>query len=105
METIRVCTPHCMTLPKVVTAPDKFGGTATGGCFRAPCPADVYVNGIRARRFFCDGNNRLVVQMGLDELGLPSELIGIEIYRRASELPAQFGGAMEGCGAVVLWTK
>jgi len=49
--------------------------------------------------------NVITVHMGIDELGIPSELVGIEVYRRASELPAEFGGAMEGCGAVAIWTK
>ncbi|MFV1988607.1 MAG: carboxypeptidase-like regulatory domain-containing protein [Gemmatimonadota bacterium] len=105
METLRICTPVCLTLPKVSTAPDKYGGSAQSGYFRSPCPAEVYVNGSRVRMFFYDQDNRLVVHTGIDELGLPSELVGIEVYRRASELPAEFGGATDGCGAVVIWTK
>jgi hypothetical protein len=35
----------------------------------------------------------------------PSEIVGVEIYRRPMEIPAQFltGGYM-GCGAIVIWT-
>ena len=105
METIRICTPHCFSLAKIATAPDKIGGNAVDGYVRSPCPADVYLNGTRARLFNYDQHSHLIVRAGIDELGLPSELVGIEIYRRASELPAAFGGATEGCGAVVIWTK
>jgi len=105
METIRICTPHCLLLPKISTAPDKIGGNSVDGYVRSPCPADVYVNGTKARLFSYDQQSHLMVRAGIDEVGIPSELVGIEIYRRASELPAAFGGATEGCGAVVIWTK
>ena len=105
VTTVRVCTPTCWVLPRMESAPPKWAGTSQTGYALEPCPADVYVNGIRARLFHYDFANRLVVTGGIDELGLPSELLGIEIYRRASELPAEFGGATDGCGAVALWTK
>ena len=35
----------------------------------------------------------------------PSEIVGVEIYRRPMEIPAQFQtGGFAGCGAVVIWT-
>lgn len=29
---------------------------------------------------------------------------GIEVYRGPSELPAEFGGSVGRCGAIVIWT-
>lgn len=35
----------------------------------------------------------------------PSEIVGVEIYRRPMEIPAQFlTGGYAGCGAIVIWT-
>lgn len=34
-----------------------------------------------------------------------SDLAGIEIYRRATQIPEQYGGANSGCGVVLLWTR
>jgi len=35
----------------------------------------------------------------------PTEIVGVEIYRRPMEIPAQFQtGGFAGCGAVVIWT-
>lgn len=41
----------------------------------------------------------------LDTIVLPHEVAGIEVYRRASELPAEFSGSRSGCGVIVIWTK
>ena len=35
----------------------------------------------------------------------PSSVEIIEVYRGASELPAEFGGSSGQCGAIVIWTK
>lgn len=35
----------------------------------------------------------------------PSNLSGAEIYRRASEVPIEFGGLSANCGVIVLWTR
>jgi 5-hydroxyisourate hydrolase-like protein (transthyretin family) len=41
----------------------------------------------------------------IDNIVPPSDLLAIEIYRRPSQLPPRFGGAMSACGVIVLWTK
>ena len=41
----------------------------------------------------------------LDTIVFPHEVAGIEVYRRASELPAEFSGSRSGCGVIVIWTK
>jgi len=35
----------------------------------------------------------------------PRDIVGIEVYRGASEMPAEFGGSDAACGAVVIWTR
>jgi hypothetical protein len=41
----------------------------------------------------------------IDEIAAKHDLEGIEIYRRPSQLPSRFGGAMSACGVIVLWTR
>ncbi|MGQ0715442.1 MAG: carboxypeptidase regulatory-like domain-containing protein [Gemmatimonadaceae bacterium] len=45
--------------------------------------------------------------MSLDDIGHPSAIAAIEVYRSASQVPVQFGGTSIGtlCGAIVIWTK
>ena len=60
---------------------------------------DVYLNGqltIRADR---------EQDLGINELVFPNEIAGLEVYRDASSLPAEFFGSRPQCGAVVIWTK
>jgi hypothetical protein len=41
----------------------------------------------------------------IDAIAAKHDLEGIEIYRRPSQLPSRFGGAMSACGVIVLWTR
>ncbi|WP_419940020.1 carboxypeptidase regulatory-like domain-containing protein [Candidatus Palauibacter sp.] len=73
-------------------------GFASGGCLM-----NVYL----------DGN--LVVRESearwgrppesINDFVLPVEIAGIEVYRGAASLPAEFSGSDARCGAVVIWTK
>jgi Carboxypeptidase regulatory-like domain/TonB-dependent Receptor Plug Domain len=40
----------------------------------------------------------------LDEVVIPSEVAGIEVYRSSAGLPPQFMD-MTGCGAIIVWTR
>lgn len=56
--------------------------------------AVIYVDGVRSPGFT------------IDELVIPSEVAGVELYRGVSELPGEFADPVSRrCGAVVLWTK
>ena len=50
-----------------------------------------------------------VVDQGisLDDIGPPSDIAGIEVYRSATQVPVQFGGTSVEtlCGAIVIWTR
>lgn len=45
--------------------------------------------------------------LSLDDLGHPSSIAGIEVYRSASQVPVQFGGTSVEtlCGVIVVWTR
>lgn len=45
--------------------------------------------------------------LSIDDIGPPSDLAGIEIYRSATQVPVQFGGTSVHtlCGVIVIWTK
>ncbi len=34
-----------------------------------------------------------------------NDVLAIELYKRPSEIPAQYGGAESGCGVMLIWTK
>lgn len=41
----------------------------------------------------------------IDDLIEPLHVEAVEVYRGASEIPAQFGGATSACGVIVIWTR
>ena len=65
---------------------------ASRGFQGRPCAVSVYLDGISVGR-------------DLDEFVKPIEIAGVEIYRGASSLAAEFGGSTGRCGAVAVWTK
>jgi Carboxypeptidase regulatory-like domain/TonB-dependent Receptor Plug Domain len=50
---------------------------------------------------------RLDQGLSLDDIGHPSTIAAIEVYRSATQVPVQFGGTSVAtlCGAIVIWTK
>jgi len=65
----------------------RFNGTGI-----STCPPILYIDGVRVQDF------------PLDEI-YGGDLAAVEVYRGASELPAQFAGSDAGCGVVVVWTR
>ena len=57
-----------------------------------PCGVSVYLDGVSVGR-------------DLDEFVKPLEIAGVEIYRGAASLAAEFGGSDSRCGVVAVWTK
>lgn len=45
--------------------------------------------------------------LSLDDIGHPSTIAGIEVYRSATQVPVQFGGTSVEtlCGVIVIWTQ
>lgn len=58
---------------------------------RSSCPMTNYLDGVRVERF-----------LGWVK---PHEVAGIEVYKGAASLPADFGGPTGQCGVVVVWTR
>jgi hypothetical protein len=40
----------------------------------------------------------------IDDFVIASEIAAMEVYRHAGEMPAEFGGSVGRCGAIVIWT-
>ncbi|MBW3553537.1 MAG: TonB-dependent receptor plug domain-containing protein [Gemmatimonadetes bacterium] len=57
-----------------------------------PCPPRVLLDGI-----VVDGSD-------INALAPPIAVAGIEVYRGAASMPAEYGGAESGCGVIVIWT-
>jgi len=73
-------------------------GFASGGCLM-----NVYLDGNLVIR---ESEARWVrPPESINDYVLPIEIAGIEIYRGAASLPAEFSGSDARCGAVVIWTK
>lgn len=49
--------------------------------------------------------NGFRVRGDINEVVSVSELEAVEVYRRATEIPAEFGGSDSECGVVALWTR
>lgn len=62
--------------------------------------ANVYLNGVRVVRA-----ENPMEEVTVDELVLPHDVEGLEIYPGAASLPAEFSGDTGRCGAVAIWTR
>lgn len=54
-----------------------------------------------------DMERRMDQALSLDDIGHPSAVAAIEVYRSASQVPVQFGGTSVEtlCGVIVIWTR
>lgn len=94
------------------------GSSVTDGVL---CRPRVFVDGLmyakgdsrpaRGRQFNAteqeDLEQRMDQSISLDDIGHPSTIAGIEVYRSATQVPVQFGGtSLETlCGVIVVWTR
>lgn len=78
----------------VRVTPNRFGeARVTIGRFGGRCAPTVYVDGT------------LTAGMPVDFV-MPQSIVGIEVYRGASEVPPQFNKPTErGCGTILIWTR
>ena len=76
-------------------------GGATGG-MRGGCLPRVYLDGVLVR-IGGSSNNALIVP--LDEIAKLDDIEGIELYKSAAQVPAQYGGANSACGVVLIWSR
>ncbi|KPJ94073.1 MAG: hypothetical protein AMS18_04445, partial [Gemmatimonas sp. SG8_17] len=62
--------------------------------------------GCAAPKLFVDDRHIPFDTFGsLAQVVQPEDVLGIEIYRSPSEMPAKYGGAESGCGVVLIWTN
>jgi hypothetical protein len=43
--------------------------------------------------------------MEIDDVAIPDDIEGIEVYTKPGLAPAQFTNNMSGCGSIVVWTR
>lgn len=79
-------------VPQVGTVYDSAGKPHPFMLSRGGCTPTLYINGMRLT---------LTTGEGIDDVILPHELEGIEVYRNHMELPSEL---LDGCGAIVFWT-
>ncbi|HEU5208370.1 MAG TPA: carboxypeptidase regulatory-like domain-containing protein [Longimicrobiales bacterium] len=74
--------------------------------FRNECAPAVFVDGVEVTRVSSRRSDQ-AMREAFDEVNRlhPSGIELIEMYRGASELPGQFGGAGSMCGAIVIWSR
>lgn len=66
-----------------------------------PAPANAVERRLEQER------QQLDQGMSLDDIGHPTTIAAIEVYRSATQVPVEFGGTSVGtlCGAIVIWTR
>ena len=69
--------------------------------FSGKCPANVYIDGTRIMEKFDTGEPGVAV----DELLIPSNIAGIEVYSSGNTAPPAYQGLNGSCAVVVIWTK
>jgi len=89
-----------------------YSTTHSRGFSDQGCKLNIYLDGILAIR---GSNERWSLTTGpftreqpresINDLVLPTEIAGVEVYTGAASLPAEFGGPDSRCGAVMIWTK
>lgn len=80
-----------------------FSRRASSGFGGAGCELNVYVDGVLVIR--SDAGRWGSNPASVNDVILPIEVGGVEVYSGAAALPAEFGGSDGRCGAVVIWTK
>jgi len=70
------------------------GGVCIARMTRAQpgCEPQYFIDGVEATAYFARNTP-------------PHDVLGLEVYRGPSEVPAEFTGSNSGCGVIVIWTK
>jgi hypothetical protein len=72
---------------------------------RIPCWPTVYVDGERMQDGGPEIGGRPLMEMDIDDLVLPADVEGVELYDGAGGIPPRFGGSFGGCGVIAIWTR
>ena len=87
---------------------DILKGMADGGCVMTVYLDRVRIVGALATRYEAEGKHRElggVPDAFVNELVLPHQVAGIEIYPRAVGAPPQYQSSNGKCGVMLIWTK
>jgi len=82
--------------------PGSHGVIYLGSSPQGRCPAKIYVDGRLLNRSLATGSD---AGFTIDDAVDVSSLEGIEVYRGAAAIPAEFLTPEVQCGVVVLWTR
>ncbi len=88
-------------IPRVEVMASGVGSFGHVVAFRKPfafegyCRPDLYVDGY----LFPSGD------LEIDDMVIPDDIEGIEVYTKPGLAPAQFTNNMSGCGSIVVWTR
>lgn len=72
-----------------------------GGASAGACPVQVYLDGMHLNKNDGPAGTRVVA---IDDYVSPGSVLGVEIYRGLSTVPAEFLNTYAKCGVVALWT-
>lgn len=78
-------------IPGIQVVPSRYGVSAV---LMRGCSPALIIDGVWAR-----------FEPSIDNLVVPMELEGLEVYRSAAQVPVQYGGLRVPCGAVMAWTR
>jgi hypothetical protein len=70
-----------------------------------PCWPSIYVDGRRVQNGGVETAGRPVSEVNIDDLVLPADIEGVEVYDGAGGLPPRFGGSFGGCGVIAIWSR
>jgi hypothetical protein len=70
-----------------------------------PCWPTVYLDGRRIQEGGPDPGTRDPAEIDIDDIVLPSDIAGVEVYDGAGGVPPRFGGSWGGCGVIAIWTR
>ncbi len=89
-----------------------YSTTHSRGFSDQGCKLNIFLDGNLAIRgskerwsLTSGGGTDMNPRESINDLVLPTEIAGIEVYTGGASLPAEFGGHDSRCGAVVIWTK
>ncbi|WP_420633958.1 carboxypeptidase regulatory-like domain-containing protein [Candidatus Palauibacter sp.] len=89
-----------------------YSTTKSRGFSNQGCKLNIYLDGNIAIRgskerwsLTSGGGTDVNPRESINDLVLPTEIAGIEVYTGAGSLAAEFGGPDSRCGAVAIWTK
>ena len=80
-------------VPGLQIVPLRFGGSSAV-LMRGGCRPLVVIDGMQLRDV-----------RSIDDLVQPLELEGLEVYRSFAEVPVEYGGLRDPCGAILIWTR